>query len=59
MHERVPFPSAMGTLRSCEALSKLLDFGIELGFGEEIPVSSRGPSFEGVAWLMSGCDSLF
>ena len=58
VQECVPFLSAMGTLRSCETLSKLLDLGIELRFGEEIHVSSKGLSFKGVVWLMSGCDSL-
>lgn len=49
----------MGTLKSCEAPSKLLDLGIEHGFGKEILVSSKGPSFGGVSWLMFDCDSLF
>ena len=57
--ECAPFLSAMRTLRSCEALSKLLVLGIELGFGEEISVSSRGSSFKGFSWLMFGCDFVF
>ena len=54
MQECAPFLSAMGTLRSCEALSRLLDLGIELGSSEKIPVSFRGSSLKGVALLMFG-----
>ena len=49
MQEHVPFLSAMGTLRSCKTLFRLLDLVIEHGLDKEILVSSKGPLFRGFA----------